>query len=1002
MLQFRLLGPVEVVTSTGPVALGGRKPRTLLVTLLLSIGKVVTASRLVDAVWGDDPPEAARGLIQTYVSMLRKAFAEHGYPEVIESRHRGYVIAADAGTLDATLFQRLSAEAKSRAERGDFERASTLWRQAEALWHGPALDGLDTHAVEARHLQQLRVSAAEDRMAACLASGGLDHADELSRLVDLHPANERLRGQLMITLYRLNRQADALECFRQGRQLLIDQIGVEPGADLASIHTAILRNDPKLLKAAAAAPREQPHQPVTPAQLPSAPADFTGRRAELDALATALGGGGIQVVSGQGGSGKTALALSAAHRTAPRFPDGQLFAELRGMSPSPAPVGDVLARFLKALHVETEHLPGSDEERAELYRSLVANRRMLVVLDDAADERQVRPLLPGAPDSAVLVTSRNRLASLPGAALVELTMLPDQEAHQLLEHIVGQERIAADPEAAARITAACGNLPLAIRVAGGRLAARRRLPLAVLADRLSDERRRLDELSIGDLAVRSTISLSYQALDPPARMALRRVAYLGVPDFSAWSVSWLMDVSLPEAEDALERLVDEQLVDFAGVDALGRLRYRRHDLVALFGRERAELEESAEELCAAVSRVLTHWLALVESIAAKSPPAVIRWRQTPVPAVTLPEPVVARVLAEPQRWLDIEAAALVVGVERAATLGLHELAYRFTSARKLVEFEGANRFEFRARIISAALAASRLAGHRYGTATMLAELAQLRYDQDLFAESRQHFGEALSLFRDLGDAHGQATALAGLGIACREPGHLTEAVHFLDQAAALLDALGDRGGVGYARRLSGSVRLEQGDYPGAYADLQESLEAYHSVGSHRGVAYAMRSLGLYYRARGEYDAALQSFERAADTFRKLGDVVMHSYAVRALAKTELRLGRHAEALERLSWSLGVVRAARDRWGEALTLRVLGQAHLVCGRLCEAESCLLESLALWDTMQTPLWRARTLHDLALLYRRRGEHERAEAADAEARKTFQDLGAREFHELFEPPA
>ncbi|RKR86359.1 DNA-binding SARP family transcriptional activator [Micromonospora pisi] len=1000
MLQVRLLGPVAAYSANEPIPLGGSKPRALFAALVLERGRVVPASRLVDVVWPENPPERARALIQTYISTLRKSFARHGHPEVIGTQSPGYLARLDNATVDADLLADLVGRAREEVARGDHAVGSGLLHQAVGLSHGPALSGLGNSplAAEARRLDELLLTAQAERVEVELSLGRLDHLAELTGLVARHPTNERLRGQLMVTLYRLGRQTDALACYREGRSALVEELGVEPGQRLRDLHSAILRGGGDLLETSR--PDREPRPPtVVPAQVPLGPSDFTGREAVRTALADALRTAtpGTHVLAGQGGTGKSALAAWVTRQVADSFPDGQLYADMRGMTDTPATPDEVLVGFLRSLGVNPTHLPDSTRERTELYRSLVADRRLLVLFDDAADEQQVRPLLPAGPRCAALITSRDRLAGLAGAALTEVEVLTDDEAWALLTRIIGAARADGDVDSARRILAACENLPLAIRIAGARLATRRHLPLRVLAERLTDERQRLDELAAGDLAVRSSISLSYRALDPSARTALRHLGFFGLPRFDAWVLSSLLDTSVPLAERMLEVLVDAHLVEFTGVDQTGVLRYHLHDLVRLYARERADVEERPEELRDAISRAVGSWRTMIDRITTTFPPAEVVWRRPPGPGLPVAEDLAQRVLADASGWLQREEPVLVIGVERAAAVGLHELACDFVSAKMALQLEGANRFELWSRIVTAALRAAERAGNLDGEARMLAELAQLRYAEDRYDESRRYFGEALSRFRALGDIPGQTTALAGLGLACREPGYLAEALHFLNQAVPLLRELDDAVGIGYVHRVRGSVLLERGDFAMALADFELSLRAYRRTGSQRGVAYTLRSLGLYHRARGDYEQALQACAESAEIFRELGNELMHSYAVRAHATTELRMGRPDAALPRLEWALSVAREAGDRWGQGVALRVLGQLYLATGQLGLAEESLDASLSLWDRVQAPLWRARTRYDLSLVYRARGDIDAADQAFTEAYQVFHHYNSREYVEL-----
>lgn len=987
-MEFSLLGSVEARVGGQAVPLGGAKPRALLAALLLERGRVVPVARLVDVIWGDDPPPTARALVQTYVKNLRQAFAKHSDATVIATRAPGYVATVSADAVDKEVFERLLAQSRT----ADPQRSVGLLRQALALWRGPALAGLEDSwrlAAEALRLDELWLTAVTERIAAELDLDRLDHLAELTALVDTHPTDERLRGQLMTTLCRLGRQADALATYRQGRDLLVDELGVEPGEELAALHNAILRGE--LPSAAESSVRTML---LVPSQLPPALPDFTGRTEEMAGLLGATPP--IRVISGPGGSGKTSLAIRVSADLAPSFPDGRLYAELRGMSDAPTQTGEVLGRFLRALGVPDDRIPDVLAERSDLYRTVLADRRVLVLLDDARDEEQVRPLLPGGGDCAVIVTSRNRLAGLAGASLVELDVFNDADAGELLRRLVGQDRVDAEPQAAALILKHCGNVPLAIRIAGARLVSRRHWPLRLLADRLADESRRLTELCVGDLAVRASIGSSYHALDPAQQTVLRRMGFLGLPDFSTWVVGWLMDVPKASAEQLVEALVDAQVVDSAGADAFGGLRYRLHDLVRLYAAERAAAEEPRADLVEAVARTLRGWLALIDRIGADAPPAEVSWRHTTTRAYLPAEQMAARVSADPGDWFTAEQPSLVAGVERAAALGLHQLVCEFASTRYCALTSGTNRFEVGARVNAAALAAARAAGDLRGEAVMLAEWGKLHYFQDDYAQARALYTEALTRFRQIGDSHAQAATLVGLGTACREPGHLVESLHFLQQAARLFAELDDTRGMAYLRRLSGSVHLEMGSFARAHADLEESLAAYRAAGDRRGEAFTVRTLGLYHRARGSYPEAARLCRQATETFRGLGDEHMQAYALRALAKCQLRLHRPGVA-ESLEWALTVCQSLGDLWGQAATLHVLGEAHLAAGRLDLAGSCLETAALTWDSIDAPLWRARTERRLADLHAARGQHDDAEVAMKRALRVFHDHGAREYAEI-----
>jgi transcriptional regulator with XRE-family HTH domain len=424
---------------------------------------------------------------------------------------------------------------------------------------------------------------------------------------------------------------------------------------------------------------------AAPSLLPLAVPDFTGREAEVAHVHGLLTAGGdqgpdaivISAVAGKPGIGKTTLAVQVAHRlrTAGSFPGGQLYVNLQGAQTQPKNPGDVLARFLRALGMDGTSIPDDLEERAEHYRTLLADRQMLVVLDNAANEAQVRPLLPGSPTCGVLVTSRRRLSGLEGARLLDLDVLPTAAAAELLARVAGPDRVAAEPAAAAAIVSSCGRLPLAIRIAGARLAARPGWSLVRLAERLADEHRRLDELAAGDLEVRASIALSYRALPGLERRVFRRLGLLEAPDFTAWVPAALLDLPPAQGEELLDRLADAQLLEIAGEDAAGQLRYRFHDLLRVYARERALADEQPADRTAALARALGGWLALAETIDRRLPSpsfgvahgATVRW---PSPRTKVGAENGAPLAADPLAWFEAERVALVTAVDQASGHGL--------------------------------------------------------------------------------------------------------------------------------------------------------------------------------------------------------------------------------------------------------------------------------------------------------------------------------------------
>lgn len=1028
-MEFRILGSTEVWIGGRQLALTAAKQRALLATILLDAGRPVPVSRLMDAIWGDDQPASAGAVIQTYVSSLRRLLHRAGAPEVIVTHPSGYLIRVAPEQLDLCRFEALVEAGRAAADDGRDHEAAEALRAALAQWRGPALDGHDTPLMrgEALRLDEMRLVALEERIAADLRLGRLEPlVGELVGLVAGHPLRERLRGQLMLTLYRLGRQADALQVYQDGRQRLVEDLGLDPGPELRQLHQRILVADPTLDQPATpepvelAEPTPKPAPAPAPSQLPPAPTDLTGREAEVDRLRAALGSSDttpVCMIFGKAGTGKTALALHVAHSVRDTFPDGQLFATLRGPD---APV-EVLGAFLRALGVDPGRLPDGADERAALLRSLLAGRRILLVLDDVGTEAQVRPLLPAQPGCAALLTGRASLLGLDATLQLRLDVLDPPPATDLLARIAGADRVRDEPAAAHEIVRLCGGLPLALRAVGARLAARPQWPLAVLAGRLRDERRRLDELRAGDLEVRASVELSYRGLAEPERLAFRRLGGLGLDAFSGWLLAPLLGVPVPEAEQLADRLADAQLLDLAAIGPDGAARYRMHDLIQLYARERGAAEDPVAERRAAVERLARCLLGVVRLAGDRRPSAIARYPSGPAtlsgPATPAgpdrtpdnrpektpenrpdnpPENVPDSVSEDPHAWLDAERRSVVAAVERASELGLAELACDLAAAL-LSSFRTRNSFDDWWRTHDAALGAARAAGDRRSAAVLLLGLGQLRYEQDRLAEAADYYQRALDICVETGDRRGSAAALIGLATSRRYLGQFDAALHLLEQAGTICRELGDVAGLAESVYGTGYTYLETGRLDAAEAALTEALEAYRACGNARRVGITLRSLGLVHRAGGRLTSAASLFGQAIEVFRAIGDRLLVAYGVQALAKVHIRRGQHEWARDPLRRCLAVCEELGDRFGVALMLRTIGELHLAAGETDLAVDLLRAAAAAWERLDLPLFRARTERDLATAYDRRGEAALARSVRARALDTFREFGTREAAEL-----
>ncbi|MGV9388349.1 BTAD domain-containing putative transcriptional regulator [Streptomyces olivaceus] len=627
-MEFRVLGPIEIRTEEQTVLLDGKKPKTILAALLLENGRVVSDSRLRDVTWGPRQPATVDQQLYGYVSRLRKLV---GPGASITRRKPGYSLSLHDSLLDSTEFGRLAGLGYRELRANRHESATRHLSAALALWRGPALEDVTDFLSqnELPHLEEARMAAVEGRIEADLALGRHQELiGELTNLVEAHPGRERLRAQLMTALFRSDRQADALTEYHRGRAFLSEELGVDPSSALNSVFQAILSGDPKISAPSASTHHIQvrSHADFVPRMLPPDIPDFVGReeqRSELKALLGAHTGKVAPiVVTGMGGIGKSTLAVSAAWSSHDRFPDGQLYMNLGGTE-APKDPHNVMGLFLQALG-EPGHLAFSSmDERVQRYRSLLAGRRTLVLLDNASDERQVRPLLPSAAGSSVVITGRSGFNTLEGTHVVHAAPLRLDTSLSLLARVAGAGRVTAEPNAACGLAAMSGGLPLALRAIAGRLTAKPHWSLAKLEGRLlHGPHPPLDELCIANIDLRASVRASYSPLSPQAKTALRMLSLLPVPDIPVSLAARALEISRPEAEDALEELVDARLLQARKPTAEVWLRYRMHPVVRMFAVEQAEAQDSADAWRDVVGRTAGSWHRYTQKSGAEAPRGV--------------------------------------------------------------------------------------------------------------------------------------------------------------------------------------------------------------------------------------------------------------------------------------------------------------------------------------------------------------------------------------------
>jgi DNA-binding SARP family transcriptional activator len=612
-VTFGILGPLEVRGHSGPVTLRGVRQRVALTALLLRANTVVPLDDIIDYIWPDRAPATAREQVLIIVSGLRRVLGgaeQRAETRLVVTCRPGYLIRIHPGQLDAQRFETLVLDGERELAAGRAAQAAAAFRTALALWRGRALADVCVPfaANEAQRLAELKLKAAEKLVDVEFGLGRhRDVLPQLAWLVAEHPLQERLRGQLMVALHEVGRTAEALKTYRAGRQLMVEELGLEPGAELRRIEHAILLDagsgGPDTARRSVG-PAVSAGRPVfaqgPPAHLPPDITDFVSRHEEIDDICRHVrtrddhsrdSAVPIVAIGGQAGVGKSALAVRVGHLLRDIFPDGQLYVSLRGTQTHPRDPFEALVSMIAALGTPAGMIPDDLDEQVRLYRTLTAGRRSLVVLDDAADAAQVRPLLPSGHRCAVVVTSRWHLADLAGAHHLRLDVLPEEDAMALLAATAGKERVAGARPAAHHIVDLCGRLPLALRIAGTKVASRPHWSLSHMAERLVDQRRRLDELRVGDLEVRASLALSFRRLDPALDAAAKRLGLLEAPTFTTRAAAAVLDLPVTATEDLIDQLVEWQILQYAGRDDEDQPRFLFPDLLRLYLRERAHAAE---------------------------------------------------------------------------------------------------------------------------------------------------------------------------------------------------------------------------------------------------------------------------------------------------------------------------------------------------------------------------------------------------------------------------
>jgi DNA-binding SARP family transcriptional activator len=970
-MRFVLLGPVSAFDGEVELEIRGRLKRAILTTLLLQPGAVVSTDALIESIWGENSPEQASASLHNHLLRLRKALGENGGPR-IRTVAPGYLIRVEPGELDVHVFEDLCAEGRQALRAQQWETASGAFRAALDVWQGDVLlDVLGSPGAiaVAERLREARAQALSGRIEADLHLGRpAEVIGDLRTLIAKHPLREEPYGQLMRALALADRRAEALEVFQDLRRKLAEELGVDPSVPLRNLHTGILRDEESALpRPSAGRLAPAPPAPGSRFQLPADSRAFTGRVPELSTLlklarparADVAETVVISSIGGMGGVGKTALALHAAHRLRTEFPDGQLFLDLRGFTPGVQPVDaqEALDRLLRSLGVPAQTVPRELDERAALYRHLLADTRTLIMLDNAADAAQVRPLLPGYAGCMVVVTSRRRLTDLDDAYLVDLDVLDEQEAVELLDKVAGQGRIPAGHPELGRLVELCGRLPLAIRIIGSRLRRERFLGIEQLVAWLEDEHARFGHLEEGDRRIAAVFASSYAALSAQERRVIRRLGLVPGTDFDAHAAAAVTGLDPRDAAETMLSLSEQNLLSEYSAG-----RYLFHDLTRVYVRGLLA-EDPARESDAALDRLLDYYQHTVQAADRH-----VRRLTRLAPAAAIPQPASAPALADCHAalaWFAAERDNLVAAGQLCAVRRPRRVGALASGVAAYVELSGG--WTQAAELHEAAVRIARELGDPIGEAEALLDLGRIRELSgdpvgaehyrcalDLFREHGSRLGEAkaslilvaarvsegeagevveevLERFRELGDRLGEAYALRELARLYMFTGHAGKGIEPLETALAILRDLGKPISESDVLESLGRQKLHTADFPGAEAALREALAGYRAYDNRPGQAEALINLGMIcYQVTGDFQAAQAMFEEAGELYRQVGGGPGLVVAERHLALLFGRLGRYEEAEALFRRCLDAFRKTGSRLREANILNELGYLCLYRG------------------------------------------------------------------------
>ena len=912
-MRWRVLGPLLITDDTGRViALPAGRLRVLLAALLARANHVVSLDELVEIVWDSAPPAGAARSLRVYMVRLRHVLGSTLSPQIV-TQAPGYLCKAAEDELDLLRFEALCRSGAAAVRAAEWSYAAEVLGQALELWRGPALFDIPSDLLREQcvpRLEQLRVQAIEGSAEADLHLG---HAEQLvPRLRDLvarHPLREHLHAQLIRALSGSGRRAEALEAYQHVRCVLIDQLGIEPGAELRELHQRVLVGE---AEPAVSPPARAVPPAAVPRQLPAGVRHFVGRTGEIKALSELAGQAGppadtvvISVIGGAPGIGKTALAVHFAHQCADRFPDGQLYADLRGFDPAgvPADVPGVVRRFLDALGVPSVRIPSDPEAQLALYRSTLADKRMLIVLDNARDENQVRPLLPGSAGCLVVVTSRDQLTgliALDGAIPLTLDLFSREEAHDLLVRRLGHERIAREQQAVTLLIDLCARLPLALNIAAARAALHADRPLSTLSHALQDARQRLDLLCAGSAStnIRAVFSCSYRALPPDTARLFRLLGLHPSPDIGVAAAASLAGVDPHEARRGLDELTTAHLL----TEHLPG-RYSAHDLLRAYATELVRAEDGDSTKEDATRRMFDHYLHTAYAANRQ-----LNQTREPIslapllPGVT-PEKLID--LEHVRRWYRREHQVLLAVIALAAQSGHDAYAWQIPwTIADYLQREGhwQDQIDTHLTALAAAVRLDDVSAQAYAYRVLGRAYTRLgSYD-----DAHTYLRRALELHSQADDLIGQAAAHRGLAWVYERLNRIGPALDHAERAVQLFRSARDLSGEATALNAAAWLHTRRGDYERAIAACREALRLHHHSPDDPDIeANTWVSLGYAYHHQGQYTQAISCYGRALPMLREHGMRYFEADALSHLGDAHHEAGDQA--------------ASRSAWNRALDI-----------------------------------------------------------------------------------